>query len=112
MNGAQLRSRLKDGKVGKFNVDRGLYFRVTVERTAFWIVRYTVNNKRREITIGRYGRPSEGLSLANAKLKAAIVRPHVNDGIDPIAEKKRTPLLNLNTVDKVAEDWLKPVINV
>jgi integrase len=107
MNDAQLRSRLKDGKVGKFNVDRGLYFRVTVERTAFWIVRYTVNNKRREITIGRYGRPPEGLSLANAKLKAAIVRSHVNDGIDPIAEKKRTPLLNLNTVDEVAEDWLK-----
>jgi integrase len=107
MNDAQLRSKLKEGKVGKFNVDRGLYFRVTSEKTAFWIVRYTTNAKRREITIGRYGKAPEGLSLANAKLEAAIVRSQVNDGLDPIAEKKRSPLLNLNTVDEVAEDWLK-----
>ncbi len=107
MNDAQLKSKLKEGKVGKFAVDRGLYFRVTKEGTAFWIVRYTVNAKRREITIGRYGRPPEGLSLANAKLEAALVRSKVNDGLDPIAEKKRSALLKLNTVDEVAEDWLK-----
>lgn len=107
MNDAQLKSKLKEGKVGKFAVDRGLYFRVTKEGTAFWVVRYTVNAKRREITIGRYGRPPEGLSLANAKLEAALVRSQVNDGLDPIAEKKRSPLLKLSTVDEVAEDWLK-----
>jgi integrase len=107
MNDAQLKSKLKEGHVGKFSVDRGLYFRITKEGTAFWIVRYSVNNKRREITIGRYGRPPEGLSLVNAKLEAAIVRSQVNDGLDPIAEKKRSPLLNLNTVDEVAEDWLQ-----
>lgn len=106
MNDAQLKSKLKEGRVGKFSVDRGLYFRITKEGTAFWIVRYSVNSKRREITLGRYGRPPEGLSLANAKLEAAIVRSQVNDGLDPIAEKKRSPLLNLNTVDDVAEDWL------
>ena len=107
MNDAQLKSKLKEGKVGKFAVDRGLYFRVTKEGTAFWIVRYSVNAKRREITIGRYGRPPEGLSLANAKLEAAIVRSQVNNGVDPIVEKKRSPLLKLSTVDEVAEDWLK-----
>jgi integrase len=107
MNDSQLKSKLKEGKVGKFNVDRGLYFRVTLERTAFWIVRYTSNSKRREITLGRYGKPPEGLSLANAKLEAAIVRSNVSKGLDPIAEKKRSPLLNFKTVNEVAEDWLK-----
>ena len=107
MNDAQLKAKLKEGKAGKFNVDRGLYFRVTAEGTAFWIVRYSINTKRREMTIGRYGRAPEGLSLANAKLEAAIVRSQVNDGLDPIAEKKRSPLLKLRTVDEVAEDWLK-----
>jgi integrase len=107
MNDAQLRAILKEGKVGKFNVDRGLYFRVTAEGTAFWIVRYTINGKRREYTLGRYGKPPIGLSLANAKLKAAIIKAKVDEGIDPIAEKKRSPLLKLNTVDEVAEDWLK-----
>jgi integrase len=107
MNNAQLKAMLKAKKVGKFNVDRGLYFRVTEEGTAFWIVRYTINKKRREMTLGRFGRPPEGLSLANAKLEAAIVRSQVSNDLDPIAEKKRSPLFDLKTVNEVAEDWLK-----
>ncbi|MGS0724777.1 tyrosine-type recombinase/integrase [Shewanella sp. 0m-11] len=107
MNDAQLKSKLREGTVGKFNVDRGLYFRVTPEGTGFWIVRYTNNNKRREVTIGRYGKSPEGLSLANAKLEAAIVRAQVSEGLDPIAEKKRSSLVNLNTVDDIALDWLE-----
>ncbi|KPH89200.1 integrase [Pseudoalteromonas undina] len=107
MNDAQLRAKLKEGKAGKYSVDRGLYFRITDQKSAFWIVRYTINSKRRELTIGRYGKPPEGLSLANAKIEAASVRAKVNKGLDPIAEKKRSSLIYLKTVDEVAEDWLK-----
>lgn len=107
MNDSQIKSKLKEGKTAKYNVDRGLYFRVSKEGTGFWVLRYTFNTKRREFTLGRYGRPPEGLSLANAKLEAALIRSQVVNGIDPISEKKRSPLLKLNTVDDVAEDWLK-----
>lgn len=107
MNDAQLKAKLKEGKVGKFNVDRGLYFRVTAEGTAFWIVRYTINKKRREFTLGRYGKSPVGLSLVNAKLEAAIIKAKVDEGYDPIAEKKRAPSVNFKTVDDVAIDWLK-----
>ncbi|MBE0459881.1 tyrosine-type recombinase/integrase [Pseudoalteromonas prydzensis] len=107
MNDAQLKAKLKEGKSGKHSVDRGLYFRITDQKSAFWIVRYTINSKRRELTIGRYGKPPEGLSLANAKIEAANVRAQVNKGLDPIAERKRSSLIHLKTVDEVAEDWLK-----
>lgn len=106
MNDAQLKATLKAGKVGKFKVDTGLYFRVTEQQSAFWILRYTINGKRREITLGRYGKPPEGLPLSEAKLKAIQTRASIKDGIDPIAEKKRNKLPYFSTVNDVAKDWL------
>lgn len=106
MNDAQLKATLKAGKVGKFKVDTGLYFRVTEQQSAFWVLRYTINGKRREISLGRYGKPPEGLPLSEAKLKAIQTRASIKEGVDPIAEKKRNKLLHFNTVNDVAKDWL------
>jgi integrase len=106
MNDAQIKAKLKAGHSGKFNVDRGLYFRVTEEGSGFWILRYTVRGKRREFTLGRYGKPPEGLSLADARLEAAQTRASVKKGVDPIAEKHRSSLINIQTVNHVAQDWL------
>lgn len=107
MNDAQLRATLKSGRVGKYKVDTGLYFRVTEQQSAFWILRYTILGKRREMTLGRYGRPPEGISLSEAKLKALEHRAIVKQGLDPLAEKKRSQLPQFNTVSDVAQDWLK-----
>lgn len=71
MNDAQLRTKLKNKDVGKFGIGDGLYFRVTPEGTCFFIHRYTINKKRREIALGKYVKPPLGLSLAQAKLKLA-----------------------------------------
>jgi integrase len=106
MNDAQIKSKLKVGKPGKFNIERGLYFRVSKEGTGFWILRYTINNKRREFSFGRYGRPPEGTPLFEARLEAARLRSEIKNGFDPLAEKHRSILPNLNTVDDIAADWL------
>jgi len=106
MNDAQLKLKLKEGVPGRYRVDRGLYFRVTVSQTAFWVLRYSSNKKRKEISIGRYGRPPEGIGLAEAKLQAAIIRAGVSNGVDPLAEKKRSDMVNYKTVNDVAQSWL------
>ncbi|MCM8858043.1 MAG: site-specific integrase [Candidatus Thiodiazotropha sp.] len=106
MNDAQIKAKLKAGFPGKFTVDRGLYFRVTAEGSGFWILRYTIHGKRREFTLGRYGKLPEGMPLADAKLAAAQTRAQVKQGVDPIAEKKRTELTKIKTVNDVAADWL------
>ncbi|WP_411993361.1 tyrosine-type recombinase/integrase [Agarivorans sp. DSG3-1] len=106
MNDAQLKAKLKEGKVGKFKVDTGLYFRVTEQGSAFWVLRYSINGKRRELTIGRYGKTPEGLPFSDAKLQALQIRASVKDGVDPLAEKKRQQLPQFRTVDDVAKDWL------
>ena len=106
MNDAQIKAKLKAGSPGKFTVDRGLYFRVTAEGSGFWILRYTIHGKRREFTLGRYGRPPEGMPLADAKLAAAQARAELKNGVDPIAERKRSGLTKIKTTDDVAADWL------
>ncbi|MEC7310033.1 tyrosine-type recombinase/integrase [Vibrio crassostreae] len=106
MNDAQLKAKLKEGKVGKFKVDTGLYFRVTDQGNAFWVLRYSINGKRRELTIGRYGKVPEGIPLSDAKLQALQIRASIKNGTDPLAEKKRQQLPQFQTVDDVAKDWL------
>jgi integrase len=107
MNDAQLKAKLKSGQPGKLTVDRGLYFRVSEEGNGFWMLRYSINDRRREFVFARYGRPPEGMTLAEARLESARLRSLVNQGIDPAAEKKRTQLISLKTVNDVAQDWLR-----
>jgi len=106
MNDAQLKNKLKSGQPGKFTVDRGFYFRVSGEGNGFWMLRYSINDKRREFIFARYGRPPEGMTLAEARLESARLRSLVNQGIDPAAEKKRSQLIKLKSVNDVANDWL------
>jgi integrase len=107
MNDAQINAKLRTGIAGKYSVGDGLYFRVSKEGTGFFIVRYTINNKRREISLGKYNKLADGLSLSNAKIEASKVRAQVRDKIDPIAEKKRSKEIEYKTVNDVALDWLK-----
>lgn len=106
MNDAQIRAALKAGVPGKFNIGDGLYFRVTKEGSGFWVLRYSMREKRREMSLGRYGRSPEGIPLVEAKLLAALKKAQVKEGIDPIVEKRRSHLSNIKTVDEVAKDWL------
>lgn len=106
MNDAQLKAKLKACQAGKYTVDRGLYFRISEEGNGFWMLRYSINNKRREFVFARYGRPPEAMTLAEARLESARLRSLVNQGIDPAVEKKRTQLITLKTVNDVAHDWL------
>jgi len=107
MNDSQVRSKLKAKVHGKFNVGQGLYFRVSNEGIGFWMLRYTINGKRREYSFGRDGRPPQGMTLAAAKDKAGFLKAKLRDNIDPIVEKKRRATGSFNTVDDVALDWLR-----
>lgn len=97
------KAKLKEGNPGRFAVGNGLYFRVSAESSGFWVMRYTAFGKRREMTIGKY----PAITLAEANLKASQIKIDVNQGIDPLAEKKRGDIYKLKTVDDLAADWLK-----
>jgi integrase len=107
MNNSQIQSIIKNEKVGRFKVDTCLYLRLTEQLTPTWVFRYSINSKRREKTIGVYGRLSEGkVTLSDARSEAVRLRSMVKKGIDPIAEEKRPALSDFKTVDDLANDWL------
>lgn len=99
----QIKSMLKNNKPGYYAVGNGLYFRISKEKTGFWVVRYSINKKRREITIGKY----PDLSLAQANAQAAQIKLNAAENIDPLVERKKSKNPQFNTVDDLAEDWLQ-----
>ncbi|HCH1566053.1 TPA: site-specific integrase [Vibrio parahaemolyticus] len=106
LNDKQLRSLVKNGKVGKHSLGHGLYLRISAEGTPFWVVRYSIHGKRREISIGKYGLQYGEMKLAQALEKTFELKAGISKGIDPLAEKKRPTSLQMKTVNDVAEDWL------
>lgn len=103
MTDSKIRSLLKNKETGRHAIGDGLYLRVTPKGSGLWVVRYLINNKRREISIGQY--PQMG--LANAKVEAAKTQINIDNQIDPLAEKQRLAVREFNTVNDLAEDWLE-----
>ncbi len=102
LNDKQVKALFRKKVPGRYAAGGGLYFRVSNEGTGFWLVRYTTNGKRREITLDKYPQ----LSLVNARAKCAILKAEIKNGIDPQAEKKRPAIVKIYTADDLAEDWL------
>lgn len=87
LNDKEVKSLIKAGNIGKFAIGHGLYLRISSEKTPFWIVRYSINGKRREISIGRYGIRANETTLKNALNRTFEIKSQLADGIDPLAEK-------------------------
>jgi len=101
INDQKIKFLIKSGESKRTSVGNGLYLRVA-NRVGYWVVRYTVYKKRKEISIGKYPE----ISLANAMLEALQIKQGLKENIDPQAEKKRGSMAALNTVDDLAADWL------
>ena len=103
MNASKAKSLVSKKIVGRHSAGHGLYLRVTKEGAGYWVVRYSIYGKRREITIGNF----KELTLAQANLEAAKIKLDVSEGIDPLTERKREDNHNIELVDDLAEDWFK-----
>lgn len=102
MNASKAKSLVSKKIVGRHAAGHGLYLRVTKEGAGYWVVRYSIYGKRREITIGNF----KELTLARANLEAAKIKLDVSEGIDPLTERKRDDNHNIELVDDLAKDWL------
>ena len=78
-------AQVKAAGPGKHHDDRGLFLKVTDSKAKSWVLRITVDGRRRDIGLG--GWPD--VSLAVARRKAGEYRAAVADGRDPVAEKRR-----------------------
>ncbi len=94
------------GKPGRFADGDGLYFVVPKSGKPFWMLRYTNNKKRKEMTLSRY----EDLTLADARAKAAEKSQEHRNGLDPLLARKREKQVPIKTVDDLFTDWHKTLV--
>ena len=77
-----LRTLLK--KPGRHSDGQGLFFRILGDAKAYWVYRFRINGREREMSLGPYPE----LGLGEARRKHAELRAQVLNGIDPLADKQ------------------------
>lgn len=97
---------VKTRQPGRYSDGEGLYLRIPKEGESYWMLRYTISSKRREITLGKVSL----VSLAEARNLAGDARRKVVAGDDPIAERKLNRPKALTTVNDLFEDWHKDLV--
>lgn len=102
---AELTSKAVNAKIkgppGRFADGNGLYLVVPKIGRSYWMLRYTSNGKRKEMTLGRV----EDLSLADARVEAALKMKQLREGLDPLIAKKRAEYGSIQCVDDLFADW-------
>lgn len=89
------------GQPGRFADGGGLYFVVPKSGVPYWMLRYTLHSKRKEMTLGKL----QDFSLAEARAEAAIKMKQVREGLDPLTVRKRAEMDSIKTVDDLFQDW-------
>ena len=101
----QIRKWVKAAKpiAGKTDGD-GLTFTLSAVGTASWTLRYRINGKPRELTLGRY----PDITLADARKLATARRAEIQKGVDVGREKRKTrqEAAQAWTFRRLADDYL------
>lgn len=101
-----VQSLIKAGGVGKFGDERGLYLKIPAKGEPYWMLRYTISARRREITLGKVSM----VTLSEARNLAEDARRKVVTGDDPIVERKLNRPKILTTVNELFDDWHKDLV--
>jgi integrase len=90
--------------------EHGLYLEVHPSGAKLWRYRYIFLGKDKRIALGSY----REVSLADARRKHSDVRRKVQEGIDPLAERKREKLVAhfnaANTFGEVAKEYIDKMV--
>jgi integrase len=89
------------GEPKRYAIENGLYFVVPKSGSSYWMLRYTTNKKRKEMSLGKLS----DMTLADARLQAALNMKQLREGLDPLLVKKRANQAVIQTVDELYEDW-------
>lgn len=106
----QVRSLKPTDKVYKVTDERGLYLEISPSGSKLWRYKYLYMGKDKRIALGRY--PEVG--LAEARRKRTDARESLDNGIDPLANRKREKLIAIykaaNTFGEMAKEYLEKMV--
>ncbi len=88
LNAVQAKARASEGRKGRFAAGRGVYLQVDGKR-ASWLLRYQLRGKARAMGLGSFDAAGkDGLTLAQARDRAAEAKVLIRGGIDPLAARQ------------------------
>ena len=97
----KVQSLIKDGIPGRYSDGNGLYLMIPKKGAPYWMHRYTLSGKRRELTLDKYA----DLSLAEAREQAVEAQKAIRSGVDPVEARKREEQVTIRTVRELFSDW-------
>lgn len=104
LNAAKVKALLAKGEPWRHADGAGLYLVVTRPGRGWWMLRYTLAGRTREMGLGPADATGkEGHALADARDRAAAARARIREGVDPLAEREA-----LAVAEKAAEAARKP----
>lgn len=101
LTATKVRALIKEGSPGRHSDGNGLYLMVPKRGEPYWMLRYTLSGKRRELTLAKSG----DFTLAQARERAVEIQKEIRNGTDPIEERKRDEQVTLRTVNDLFDDW-------
>ncbi|MGR6832834.1 tyrosine-type recombinase/integrase [Aliivibrio wodanis] len=94
------------GEPNRYADGDGLYLVVPKSGHSSWMLRYSANKKRREMTLGKV----IDISLADARLDAATKMKLLREGADPLIQRQRAEQENIKTVNDLFHDWYPTLV--
>lgn len=82
----------------------GLYLRRSKSGTRSWIFVYHWEGRRKEMGLGSFNSGVAPVGLVAARKRADVVRAQLADGVDPLAEKRKSA--SIPTFGQVADDYI------
>ncbi len=110
LSDVQIRSLKPADKLFKITDEKGLYLEVNPNGSKLWRYKYLYMGKNKRIALGRY--PEVG--LAEARRRRLEAREHLDNGVDPSANRKREKLIAVyqaaNTFGDMAKEYLEKMV--
>ncbi|MEQ1516626.1 MAG: integrase arm-type DNA-binding domain-containing protein [Usitatibacteraceae bacterium] len=110
LSDVQIRSLKPAEKLYKITDEKGLYLEVSPNGSKLWRYKYLYMGKNKRIALGRY--PEVG--LGEARRRRLEAREHLDNGIDPSANRKREKLIAVyqaaNTFGDMAKEYLEKMV--
>jgi integrase len=81
-------AKVRTAAPGRYGDGNGLYLLVRSPDARFWVFRYTIAGRMREMGLGRAGADAAAVPLAEARTKAAELHRLVRAGADPLQQRE------------------------
>ena len=90
---------------GRYSDGDGLYLNIAKGGSKSWVLRITIDRRRRDLGLGSI----KGVSLAEARIRAHDLRVAVAQERDPIAEKRRGDIPSFSDAAKTVHEAHRPL---